>query len=218
MLHTNLNPQISLQPTILHISRAQCQKGGEALFAPVDLTLKSGEMAVIAGHNGSGKTTLLEAVAGLGTFYRGGIDFVPDNTVDAWRQHSHYLGHALGNKASLTCLENINFAATMNGVHADQDRLSAALNRVGLGGYEYHFANDLSAGQKKRLALSRLLVLNKTFWLLDEPFVNLDADGCNWLFECISEHVANGGATLLTAHDNKRIHEKCDHLIQLQRP
>lgn len=207
-----------MQSIILHISGAQCQKGGEPLFAPVNLTLKPGEMAVVAGQNGSGKTTLLEAVAGLGAFCQGGIQFNSDNNPENWYQHSHYMGHYLGNKASLTCLENLNFAATMNGVRSDETLLSDALNQVGLAGYEYHYASDLSAGQKKRLALSRLLVLNKTYWLLDEPFVNLDITGCDWLFDCISDHIQTGGAALLTAHDNKRIHQKANHLIQLVRP
>ena len=209
---------MALQSTILHISHAQCQKGGEPLFAPVDLQLNPGEMAVVAGQNGSGKTTLLEAVAGLGAFCQGGIKFNGEHNLDDWLQQSHYVGHYLGNKASLTCLENLNFAATMNGVGCDETRLSAALDQVGLAGYEYHHASDLSAGQKKRLALSRLLIMNKTYWLLDEPFVNLDVAGCDWLFESISEHIKNGGAALLTAHDNKRIHQKANHLIQLVRP
>lgn len=214
----NLNPHSSLQSTILHISHAQCQKGGEPLFAPINLRLERGEMAVISGRNGSGKTTLLEAVAGLGSFCEGGMEFDHPDSPDSWLQHSHYVGHFLGNKASLTCLENLNFAATMNGIRSNEAQLSDVLDQVGLAGYEYHHAGDLSAGQKKRLALSRLLILNKTYWLLDEPFVNLDVAGCDWLFECISHHINNGGAALLTAHDNKRIHEKADHLIHLERP
>lgn len=207
-----------MQSAILHISRAQCQKGGEPLFEPVDLQLKPGEMAVIAGNNGSGKTTLLEAVAGLGSFSSGGIQFESDDAIDAWLRNSHYLGHSLANKSSLTCLENLNFAATINGIHVSEHLLSETLSQVGLAGYEYHYASDLSAGQKKRLALSRLLLLDKTYWLLDEPFVNLDAAGCEWLFDCIREHISKGGAALLTAHDNKRIHQKADHLIQLVQP
>lgn len=175
-------------------------------------------MAVISGRNGSGKTTLLEAVAGLGSFCAGRMTFNHPGNTDDWFGHSHYIGHFLGNKASLTCLENLNFAATMNGIRSNEAQLSDVLDQVGLAGYEYHHASDLSAGQKKRLALSRLLVLNKTYWLLDEPFVNLDVAGCDWLFSCISNHIDNGGAALLTAHDNKRIHQKADHLIQLVRP
>ena len=207
-----------MQTPILHISHAQCQKGGEPLFRPVSVALKPGEMAVIAGHNGSGKTTLLEAVAGLGVFCGGGIEYPTSDQPDAWLYDSHYIGHSLGNKASLNCLENLNFAATINGVRCQEQQLSETLAQVGLAGYEYHYASDLSAGQKKRLALSRLLVLNKTYWLLDEPFVNLDVAGCDWLFECISEHIRSGGAALLTAHDNKRIHQQANHLIQLERP
>lgn len=207
-----------MKPTILQVSEVQCQKGGYALFAPVSLTLRPGQLAVIAGNNGSGKTTLMEAIATLGSFSSGKLSFQPDNSTDAWLAESHYLGHALGNKSSLNCLENIHFATQINGEKCNEASMIDALESVGLGGYEYHYASDLSAGQKKRLALSRLLLLNKTYWLLDEPFVNLDATGCDWLFAVICQHISNGGAAILTAHDNKRIHQKADVIISLERP
>ncbi len=207
-----------MSPSILQISEVQCQKGGYALFAPVNFILRPGQLAVIAGNNGSGKTTLMEAIATLGSFSAGKLSFQPDNNTDAWLVDSHYLGHALGNKSSLNCLENLRFATQINGQNCSEDEMTDALDTAGLGGYEYHYASDLSAGQKKRLALSRLLILNKNYWLLDEPFVNLDAAGCDWLFAVINQHIIDGGAAILTAHDNKRIHQKADVIVTLERP
>jgi len=200
----------------LQIKNAQCQRSGELLFAPVSFILQPGQLAVIAGANGSGKTTLLEALAGLSLLRRGEARFAQSAEQHVWLQNSHYLGHKLGNKANLTCLENLQFVAAINATSVTQHQLELLLEEAGLAGYEYQFANDLSAGQKKRLALSRLLMLNKTFWLLDEPFVNLDHGGCDWLYAMIERHLKQGGAVLLTAHDQKKIHALADHHITLQ--
>ncbi len=94
--------------------------------------------------------------------------------------------------------------------------ISSVLRHAGLAGYEHHFASDLSAGQKKRLALSRLLLLNKDYWLLDEPFVNLDHEGCDWLYQIITDHLSKGGVVILTAHDQQKIHDLAQHHISLK--
>lgn len=196
--------------------QAQCQRAGEVLFAPVSLDLKTGELAVIAGPNGAGKTTLLEALAGLSRLSSGERRFHPASDLETWLNQSHYLGHKLGNKASLTCAENLAFVAAVNQVKTEFQDIEVALEQAGLAGHEHHFASDLSAGQKKRLALSRLLLLDKTYWLLDEPFVNLDHAGCDWLYAIIERHVQQGGAVLLSAHDQQRIHDMADHHITLE--
>jgi heme exporter protein A len=175
-------------------------------------------MAVIAGSNGSGKTTLLETLAGLSLAVAGQITFSGTQDSQVWLNNSLYLGHKLGNKANLTCLENLQFAAAIHGVKTHESQLEQVLDRAGLPGYEYQFASDLSAGQKKRLALSRLLLLNKPFWLLDEPFVNLDHAGCDWLCAIISQHLQQQGAVLISAHDQQKIHQLADHHINLQPP
>ncbi len=182
----------------------------------MSLALKPGELAVIAGPNGSGKTTLLEALAGLSRLTVGERQYGAAEHPDDWLANSHYLGHKLGNKANLTCAENLAFVAQMNQVTCPQQDIEAALEQAGLAGHEYQHASDLSAGQKKRLALSRLLLLGKTYWLLDEPFVNLDHAGCDWLYAIIECHVQQGGAVLLSAHDQQRIHDLADHHITLQ--
>lgn len=185
------------------------------MFAPVNFTMGQSELAVIAGPNGSGKTTLLEALAGLSLLSSGQRTFKQSTQLLEWLQYSHYLGHKLGNKGNLSCSENLEFVAHINGMTVDQQQLDRILEKAGLAGYQYQHANDLSAGQKKRLALSRLLLLNKTFWLLDEPFVNLDHEGCDWLYQIIDSHIKQGGSVILTAHDQKKIHDLAHHHINL---
>lgn len=177
--------------------------------------MDQGQLAVISGANGSGKTTLMEAIAGLSLFASGQRSFNHSQDLTPWLAHSHYLGHKLGNKANLSCAENLQFVAQINGFGTTDTQIDEVLTQAGLAGYEYQYASDLSAGQKKRLALSRLLLLNKTYWLLDEPFVNLDYAGCDWLYELITQHLNNGGAVILTAHDQKKIHQLADHHIEL---
>jgi heme exporter protein A len=200
----------------LQITAAQCQRAAETLFSPVSFVLQAGELAVISGANGSGKTTLLEALAGLSLLSAGQSMYHDATDMTNWLKDSHYLGHKLGNKSSLTCAENLKFVAEINAVAVNQQQIEAALASAGLAGYEYQHASDLSAGQKKRLALSRLLLLNKTFWLLDEPFVNLDHAGCEWVYRIIASHISQGGAVILTAHDQKKIHDLAHHHINLE--
>ncbi|TDR16326.1 heme ABC exporter ATP-binding protein CcmA [Marinicella litoralis] len=200
---------------LLQINDAQCQRAGDLLFAPVNLAIDKSELAVIAGPNGSGKTTLLEAVAGLSTLSSGQRLYQQSADINLWLQHSHYLGHKLGNKGNLSCQENLEFVAHINETTVNQQQIASVLNSAGLAGYQHQYASDLSAGQKKRLALSRLLLLNKTFWLLDEPFVNLDHAGCDWLYQVIAAHITRGGVVILTAHDQKKIHQLAHHHITL---
>ncbi|HEX5756074.1 MAG TPA: heme ABC exporter ATP-binding protein CcmA, partial [Arenimonas sp.] len=118
------------------------------------------------------------------------------------RQHlargSAYLGHAHGHKADLPTAENLSYAAALNG-HTDID-VTTALAGVGLAGYEETPARKLSAGQNKRLALARLRLQSAPLWLLDEPYANLDLDGIALVNRLIGEHIASGGAVLLTTH------------------
>lgn len=202
----------------LHIKQACCQRSGEWLFKPVSFTLKPSELAVISGVNGSGKTTLIEALAGLSPLASGERLFNASSAEPDWLQHSHYLGHKLGNKGHLSCAENLQFVANINQLEVTEQQIDSALIEAGLTGYEFQHASDLSAGQKKRLALSRLLLLNKTFWLLDEPFVNLDQAGCDWLYHVIEKHLKSGGSVILTAHDQKKIHQLAHHHIALEMP
>ena len=172
----------------------------EAVFTPLDFQLHAGELALIEGANGSGKTTLLRMLAGLLHIGAGEL---------RWRgeplQHDHcaddflFLGHQLGLKADLSPRENLRIAKGLHGQREDTD-VASALVEVGLSGYEDEPTRRLSAGQKKRAALARLLLLPATLWLLDEPYANLDRAGIELVNRMLQWHIRGGGAALVSSH------------------
>lgn len=170
------------------------------VFGPIDFDVGPGEVLLVTGANGSGKTTLLRVVAGLLALSEGDVRFGGAPIVRGMGAPGMaFLGHHAGHKADLTALENLGFATGINGQRNGIDA-ETALARVGLAGYEDTPAGKMSAGQRKRLGLARLLLLPATLWLLDEPYANLDLDGIDLVNRVIGEHVAAGAAALVTTH------------------
>lgn len=153
---------------------------GAPVFAPVDFSLPPGNVLCLEGANGAGKSTLLRALAGLVPIAEGAVHWfgralpAPDAET---RERVGFLGHQLALRAELSALDNLRFLAALDGV--PMAAVTPALfERVGLSGYEEQSAGRMSAGQRKRLALARLLLPNRYgLWLLDEPFANLDRAG-----------------------------------------
>ena len=172
----------------------------EPVFAPLDFTLHAGELALIEGDNGSGKTTLLRVLAGLLHVSAGELRWrgAPWQR-DAVAGDILFLGHQLGQKLDLSPRENLAFATGLHGRRGDVS-IDATLERVGLAGYEDEPVRRLSAGQKKRAALARLLLLPATLWLLDEPYANLDRHGVALVDQLLETHLAGGGAALVSSH------------------
>ena len=172
----------------------------EAVFVPLDFQLHAGELALVQGANGSGKTTLLRVLAGL--LHVGAGELL-------WRgeplQRDHccgdilFLGHQLALKADLSPRENLRIAMGLHGQRTDTT-IATVLVEVGLGGYEDEPTRRLSAGQKKRAALARLLLLPATLWLLDEPYANLDYAGIELVNQILAWHANAGGAALVSSH------------------
>ena len=175
-------------------------RNDEPVFGPIDFTVGAGEVLLVTGANGSGKTTLLRVVAGLLALSEGDVRFRGAPIVRGMGAPGMaFLGHHAGHKADLTALENLAFATGTNGRRADIDA-EDALARVGLAGYEDTPAGKLSAGQRKRLGLARLLLLPATLWLLDEPYANLDLEGIELVNRMVQAHLRGGGAALVTTH------------------
>ncbi|MEO8809309.1 MAG: cytochrome c biogenesis heme-transporting ATPase CcmA [Rhodanobacter sp.] len=178
----------------------------EPVFAPLDFQLHAGELVLIEGDNGSGKTTLLRMLAGLLHVAAGELHWrgAPLQR-DACAGEILFLGHQLGLKADLSPRENLHVAA---GLHGCRDDASAAgvLAGIGLRGYEDEPVRRLSAGQRKRVALARLLLLPGTLWLLDEPYANLDRHGIALVNGMLESHAAAGGAALVTSHGAVSFH------------
>lgn len=173
---------------ILQVSDLSVARGGVRVLDGVSFTLSPGEALVLRGPNGIGKTTLLRTVAGLQPPLAGRVEAVSESLV--------YAGHSDGIKSTLTVRENLSFWAQVFG----QADISRALEAYALTPLEDRPAGMLSAGQKRRLGLARLLVTGRPVWILDEPTVSLDVDAVAMFAGVIRDHLAGGGAALLATH------------------
>lgn len=186
---------------MLSVSGLSCARGERTLFANVAFTLGAREWLHVQGANGAGKTTLLRALIGLSPPESGEIRWHDERAPsENYRRELIYLGHHAAVKEELTPLENIRLAASLDGMAlAERDAL-AALMRLGLRGREDLPVRVLSAGQKRRVLLARLLTRPATLWVLDEAFNALDVAAVALLGELIGEHLAAGGMAVLTSH------------------
>ncbi len=191
---------LSSAPPLLAARALAYTRNEEAIFGPLDFHVDAGEALLVQGDNGAGKTTLLRVLAGLLSLDAGTleIDGRPARRGERSRFMA-YLGHLPALKADLTTLENLHFLCGLHGRRAKQ-MPGSALAIAGLAGYEDALVRQLSAGQKKRLALARLWLSPAPLWLLDEPYANLDLDGITLVNRMISAHLRGGGAALVTTH------------------
>ena len=170
----------------------------------ISFSVKSGEMLFIEGSNGSGKTTLLRILSGLMQADEGQITWngksIEEDRID-YNQQLTYLGHSTGVKAELSTIENINFFSSLSGL-PQKVNSQAAIEWVGLQGYEDSPGRHLSYGQQRRIALTRLLMEPSQLWILDEPFAGLDKKMISALETRFKEHVNNGGLLVLTSHQH----------------
>ena len=179
-----------------------CSRGDRLLFEDLELCIAAGEVVQVLGANGSGKTTLLRILCGLqpptggNLLWRGG-KVAPG--APELRSEIQYIGHAGGVKLDLTPRENLDVAIAL-GARPTGTTAGAALSRLEIGEFHRSPARTLSAGQRQRVALARLLTCAAAVWVLDEPFTALDARGVALVDEMLHEHVEDGGAALLTSH------------------
>jgi heme exporter protein A len=188
---------------MLEVVDLECRRGDRQLFAGLSFELDAGTLLHVRGRNGSGKTTLLRALCGLLAPEQGEIRWNGESIVKLTEEYHEavlYLGHLNGIKSDLSGIENLRVAATLDVDDADEDRLWRALGSMGLAGFEDLPTKVLSQGQKKRVALSRLLVSRASLWILDEPFTALDVDAVDLLQILIAEHIADNGMVVLTTH------------------
>lgn len=200
---------MTVAPTAVPLLEARAlsfQRQDEPVFAPLDFRLHAGELVLIEGDNGSGKTTLLRMLAGLLHVAEGELRWRGELLQrDRCAGEILFLGHQLGLKADLSPRENLRVAAGLHTTRADVS-IADALARIGLRGYEDEPVRRLSAGQKKRAALARLLLLPATLWLLDEPYANLDRSGIALVNQLLEDHTAAGGVALVTSHGAVSFH------------
>lgn len=172
----------------------------EPIFGPLDFALHAGDVVLIEGDNGSGKTTLLKVLSGLLQPTSGEVLLHDAPLTLAKLSHQvALLAHLLGLKLELSALENLRFAIGLGGLRSGITP-QLALASVGLEGYEDQPLRMLSAGQRKRVALARLLLVPVALWLLDEPYANLDREGIELVNRLLDNHARRGGAALITSH------------------
>ena len=187
----------------LSVSGLSCVRGERRLFSAVGFDLAAGEWLHVQGENGSGKTTLLRALVGLSPPAEGDIRWRGElirQLGEDYRREMLYLGHHGAVKEELTPLENLKLAAALDGRMLDDREATAALHRFGLKGREELPVRFLSAGQKRRVLLARLVTRNALLWVLDEPFTALDVKAVDMLSALIAEHLQGGGLAILTSH------------------
>jgi heme exporter protein A len=188
------------RPALLQARRLTYARNDEAIFGPLDFVLQPGEVVLIEGDNGAGKTTLLRVLSGLLEPTSG--DILLDGEPLTLAKLSHQvalLGHQPGLKGDLSVIQNLRFAAGLGGLRSGISP-ATALAGVGLEGFADVPTRQLSAGQKKRVALARVLLAPVGLWLLDEPYANLDLEGIKLVNRLLELHARRGGAALITSH------------------
>jgi heme exporter protein A len=175
-----------------------CHRGGRDVFAGVGFTVGAGEALTITGRNGAGKSSLLRAIVGLLRLVQGKLSLEGGDSELTIAEQAHYLGHQDALKPALSVAENLHFWAGFFGAPAAN--IGESLEAVGLATLAGLPAAYLSAGQRRRLSIARLIAVKRPIWLLDEPTSTLDATAQVRLTDLMQEHLAAGGLILAATH------------------
>ena len=188
---------------MLTANNLECIRGEHKLFSSVCFAINPGELMFVGGPNGSGKTSLLRLLCGLslpdsGEICWGGINI--RELDEDYRSVMTYLGHLGGIKDDLTAIENLQISSVLAGCAIDEDQAADALGQMGLAGREMLPAKVLSQGQRRRVALARLLVTQTKLWILDEPLTALDVAAVELIKGILERNLSTGGMVIMTTH------------------
>jgi heme exporter protein A len=189
--------------SLVEVENLTCERGGRRIFRDISFAAATGQVLTLEGPNGAGKSSALRILSGLLPAASGAIRMqmtagyaVTDS--EERGKLTGWIGHNDGVKAQLTVLENAQFFAALYGARID---VVGVLDHVGLKRLSELPAQYLSAGQRKRLGLARLILSNRPLWLLDEPLSSLDVAGRRVAAELIGEHCDNGGIAIVATHE-----------------
>jgi len=186
---------------LLDVQNLACSRGDRPLFRNLAFRLTTGQLLHVQGQNGCGKTTLLRTLCGLTAPDAGTISWNGRSVSeqrDEFLSSLIYIGHQNGLNGELSGQENLNFESRLAGAPI-QDH-PAALAALGLGRVAHLPTKLLSQGQKRRTALSRLIMPGRRLWILDEPLSALDANSCQRMLASFTDHLQTGGMIVLTSH------------------
>ena len=190
---------------LLQGTELSCIRDDRVLFEGLAFELVSGQVLLLEGKNGSGKTSLLRILCGFREPDAGQVIWCGEAINDSqYYADMAYVGHLDGVKKELTVLENLKVSLALG--QSGQYSIQQALTKVHLTDYDDVLVQALSAGQKRRLSLARLLITKNIIWILDEPFTSLDKQGIALIETLMSEHCANGGMIVLTSHHDIDLH------------
>lgn len=193
---------------MLEVRNLACTRGDHQLFAGLSFSLGAGELMQVQGENGSGKTSLLRTLCGFMQPAEGEICWRGKNIHEIDEEYYAemiYLGHLNAIKDELNALENLRISAGLAGCDIDEAGALVALRRMGLRRREHLPVKVLSQGQRRRVALSRLLVGKAHLWILDEPLTALDVGAVGLMQELIGEHLSQGGMAIFTTHQPMQV-------------
>lgn len=192
---------MDLNQTALSVTNLSCSRDERQLFSGLNFQLQAGQLLLLEGSNGSGKTSLLRILCGFRQPDDGQIHWRGQPLADSdYFSEMAYVGHADGSKRELSVLENLRFALAINS--PGHYSIDEALSKVRLAGFDDNPVMTLSAGQKRRLSLARLLITHNALWILDEPFTSLDKSGVELIENLMIDHTRQGGMVILTSHQD----------------
>ena len=181
-------------------SDVTCVRGGREVFAGLDFAVDGGEALAVTGRNGAGKSSLLRLIAGLLAAARGSIRLEGSDSELSLAEQCHFLGHRDAIKPSLTVTENLQFWRDFLGGESGET-VNASLGATGIDHLAGLPASYLSAGQRRRLGLARLVAVRRPLWLLDEPTSALDTEAQALLAGLMTAHLQSGGLIVAATHD-----------------
>ena len=194
---------------ILKVKNLNCQRSGKVVLQGLNFEVEAGKNVEIIGSNGSGKTTLLRLLLGFINDYDGDI-YWNDSKVPSKLQekdiHCFYQGHQIGIKPLLTVYENLKFSSS--GFNSSEEEITSVANKVGIKTFLNRQSANLSAGQKRRIAIGRWLLKDFNLYLIDEPFTTLDDEGVELIKSVVTELNNRGASFLITGHRPSELNSK----------